>query len=130
MSHDYVGDLAETVALIWPQPEVPPAAPEDPALSVIVVRLQSLTRQQAPFVMAELLDRLEANGRFALLKLATGGLRVGVSARRAKHALAQAFGLDVGAVEEVWHGIPPPYQPPFHWAVGRAAQPTQQEDCG
>src|SRR3546814_16643035 len=69
MSHDYVGDLAETVALIWPQPEVPPAAPEDPALSVIVVRLQSLTRQQAPFVMAELLDRLEANGRFALLKL-------------------------------------------------------------
>ena len=47
MSHDYVGDLAETVALIWPQPEVPPAAPEDPALSVIVARLQSLTRQQA-----------------------------------------------------------------------------------
>src|SRR3546814_8715767 len=72
MSHDYVGDLAETVALIWPQPEVPPAAPEDPALSVIVVRLQSLTRQQAPFVMAELLDRLEAYGRFALLQLAAG----------------------------------------------------------
>src|SRR3546814_542398 len=124
MSHDYVGDLAETVALIWPQPEVPPAAPEDPALSVIVVRLQSLTRQQAPFVMAELLDRLEANGRFALLKLATGGLRVGVSARLAKTALAQAFGLDVEAVEEVWHGISPPYQPLFDWAEGRADQPT------
>ena len=124
MSHDYVGDLAEAVALIWPQPEVPPAAPEDPALSVIVARLQSLTRQQAPFVMAELLDRLEANGRFALLKLATGGLRVGVSARLAKTALAQAFGLDVEAVEEVWHGISPPYQPLFDWAEGRADQPT------
>src|SRR3546814_19094793 len=74
--------------------------------------------------MAELLDRLEANGRFALLKLATGGLRVGVSARLAKTALAQAFGLDVEAVEEVWHGISPPYQPLFDWAEGRADQPT------
>src|SRR3546814_2197794 len=67
MSHDYVGDLAATVALIWPQPEVPPAAPEDPALSVIVVRLQSLNRQQAPFVMAELLDMLEEKDRKSTL---------------------------------------------------------------
>ena len=52
-----------------------------------------------------MLDRLDAEERFALLKMATGALRIGVSARLAKTALAQAFGLDVEAVEEVWHGL-------------------------
>ena len=65
-------------------------------------------------------------GRFALLKLATGALRIGISARLAKVALAEAFGLDVDAVEEVWHGIGPPYLPTFDWAEGRGAQPTAE----
>ena len=73
-----------------------------------------------------MLDHLDASGRFALLKLATGALRIGVSARLAKVALAQAFALDVDAVEEVWHGIGPPYLPLFAWAEGRGAQPTAE----
>ena len=48
-------------------------------------------------VLAAMLDHLDASGRFALLKLATGALRVGISARLAKQALADAFGLDVDA---------------------------------
>jgi DNA ligase-1 len=71
-----------------------------------------------------MLDHLDASGRFALLKLATGALRIGISARLAKIALAQAFDLDVDAVEEVWHGIGPPYLPIFAWAEGRGDQPT------
>ena len=71
-----------------------------------------------------MLDHLDASGRFALLKLATGALRVGISARLAKVALADAFGLDVDSVEEVWHGLKPPYLPLFAWAEGRGAQPT------
>jgi DNA ligase-1 len=48
-----------------------------------------------------------------------------VSARLAKLALAEAFGLDVDAVEEVWHGIGPPYLTLFAWAEGRGGeQPT------
>ena len=31
--------------------------------------------------MREMLDGLDASGRYALLKLATGGMRIGVSAR-------------------------------------------------
>jgi DNA ligase-1 len=42
-------------------------------------------------------------------------------------ALADAFGLDVDAVEEVWHGIGPPYLPIFDWAEGRGAQPTAED---
>ena len=123
MSRDYVGDSAETVALLWPAPEVPP---DTPPLTVgaVVQRLLHLGRSEAPGALAGMLDVLDAEERFALLKMATGALRVGVSARLAKQALADAFGLDVEAVEEVWHGIDPPYAALFDWAEGRAAQPT------
>ena len=128
MSWDYVGDLAETVALLWPKRIEQPAEIDDGTLRIgqVVERLSSLGRSEAPQALAQMLDHLDASGRYALLKLATGELRIGVSARLAKTALAQAFGLDVDAVEEVWHGIGPPYLPLFDWAEGRAAQPTAE----
>ena len=122
MSREYVGDTAETVALLWP--ERPVTGDVDLSLGAIIERLQSLSRADAPGVMADYLDRLDSNARFAVLKIASGALRIGVSARLAKTALAQAFDLDVDAVEEVWHGIAPPYAALFDWAEGRASQPT------
>jgi DNA ligase 1 len=126
MSRDYVGDLAETASLLWPTamdglPEI-----DDASLSIAdaVERLAAAGRATAPQVLADMLDRLDASGRFALLKLATGNLRIGISARLAKQALAQAFGLDVDQVEEVWHGLAPPYLELFAWAEGRAPQPS------
>jgi DNA ligase-1 len=123
MSRDYVGDTAETVSLLWPEPDRPV---EEPPLTVAeaVDRLMHLSRSDAPAALAAMLDRLDAEERFALLKMATGALRVGVSARLAKQALADAFGLDVEAVEEVWHGLEPPYPTLFAWAEGTGAQPT------
>ena len=122
MSRDFVGDTAETVALMWP--ERPATGVVDLSLSAIVGRLATLSRSDAPGVLADYLDRLNANGRFAFLKMATGAMRIGVSARLAKTALAQAFDLDVEAVEEVWHGLSPPYAALFDWAEGRGEQPT------
>ncbi|MEG3144431.1 cisplatin damage response ATP-dependent DNA ligase [Sphingomonas sp. RT2P30] len=124
MSRDYVGDTAETIALLWPTPAPDAAAGAPLSLSAVVNRLAGLSRADAAGVMAAMLDRLDADERFALLKMATGGLRIGVSARLAKTALAQAFAIDVAAVEEVWHGIKPPYASLFAWAEGRGAQPT------
>jgi DNA ligase 1 len=126
LSRDFLGDTAETVALLWPEPEGTQAEAAELTLDEVVARLGSLSKSDAPAALAAMLDRLEADERFALLKLATGGLRVGVSARLAKTALAQAFGLEVDAVEEVWHGLAPPYAPLFDWAEGRGAQPTPQ----
>ena len=125
MSRDFVGDLAETVALIWPKPQGEPAELDDGSLGLAAVidRLSSLGRAEGPRALAHMLDHLDSSGRYALIKLATGELRVGVSARLAKTALAQAFGLDVDAVEEVWHGIAPPYAALFAWAEG-GEQPT------
>nr|WP_288248811.1 cisplatin damage response ATP-dependent DNA ligase [uncultured Sphingomonas sp.] len=124
MSRDYVGDTAETVALLWPEPAGPPADTEPLVVAAVVERLTRLSRSDAPAALAEMLDRMDADERFALIKMATGGLRVGVSARLAKQALADAFGLDVDAVEEVWHGIDPPYPALFAWAEGTGEQPT------
>ena len=123
MSYDYVGDLAETVALLWPEPLVAETRPP-PGLNEVVERLQGLARPDAPGVMAELMDRLDAPGRYALLKLATGALRIGISARLAKTAFAQGFGVEVDAVEEVWHGLSPPYPALFQWAAHGAEQPS------
>ncbi len=124
MSRDYVGDTAETVALLWPEPDAPPADVTPLTVGMAVDRLAHLSRSDAPAALATMLDRLDAEERFALLKMATGGLRVGVSSRLAKQALADAFGLDVEAVEEVWHGLEPPYPTLFAWAEGTGAQPT------
>ncbi len=124
MSRDFVGDTAETVALLWPAPE--DGAGEPLSLAEVVDRLSALSRSDAPAALADMLDRLDADERFALLKLATGALRAGVSARLAKTALAQAFRLEVDAVEEVWHGLAPPFAPLFDWAEGRGSQPTAE----
>ena len=123
MSRDYVGDTAETVALLWPVPEGT-VVPADLSLGIIIDRLRTLGRVEAPPALAAMLDALDENERFALLKMATGALRIGVTGRLAKTALALAFDLDVDAVEEVWHGIAPPYTEIFDWAEGRSHQPT------
>src|SRR5580693_5581264 len=98
-SYDFVGDLAETVALVWP---ATPGANREPELS----------------------EAVDADGRWALLKLLTGGLRVGLSARLAKQAAADIAGVEVAEVEEVWHVLAPPYEDLFAWLEGRAERPS------
>jgi DNA ligase 1 len=129
MSRDYVGDMAETLSLLWPVPEGEPPDLDDGSvrLSDAIDRLQRMSRMDAPGELARMLDHLDVSGRFALIKLATGALRVGISARLAKQAFADAFGLDVEAVEEVWHGLKPPYAELFDWAEGRSEQPSAED---
>ncbi|WP_274427199.1 cisplatin damage response ATP-dependent DNA ligase [Chelativorans sp. YIM 93263] len=118
-SYDYVGDLAETVSLIWPAG----AEAGAPSLTEVVERLSTASRSDAPATMARLLDQLSPSGRFAAIKLATGGLRVGVSARLAKQALASFGNVDVQEIEELWHGLAPPYTALFAWLEGRGPKP-------
>ena len=122
MSHDYVGDLAETIALIWPG-RATNAVP--PSMTEVVQTLISTPKSELPFVLAGWLDASDASVRYALLKLITGSLRVGASARLAKVALAEIAGGRVAAdeVEEIWHGLTPPYTPLFAWLEDRGPRP-------
>ena len=120
LSYDYVGDLAETVALIWPhQPnDAPP-----PELATIVETLEVSPKAKLPLIVSDWLDRLDATGRWALIKFITGSLRIGISARLAKTAIASLGKVEPAAVEEVWHALEIPYRGLFEWLEGRGPKP-------
>jgi DNA ligase 1 len=119
-SYDFVGDLAETVSLIWPER---PGANRVPSLAEIVAELDAATRATAGERLEHWLDALDATGRWALLKLVTGGLRVGVSARLAKTALAEWAKAPLDDIEALWHGLAPPYTDLFAWLDGKGPRP-------
>lgn len=124
-SYDYVGDLAETISLVW-EPQAPEAESDQDleSLSKIVERLQRLGRNETRAVMRDLFDRLDTSERFALIKLVTGGLRIGVSARLAKQALALYGDKDVVDLEGLWHGLKPPYTELFAWLEDKVDKPV------
>ena len=146
LSYDFVGDLAETVALAWPAEHRPGkvwsaegaerfsvrpcdqqkshGANAEPELPEVVDTLRSASRREVPQLLERWLDALDADGRWALLKLLTGGLRVGVSARLAKQALANLGGVEVAEIEELWHGQSPPYEDLFAWLEKRGEKPS------
>ncbi len=160
-SYDYVGDLAETISLVW-RPKAGGDAPASPVgplprggrpydpqgvlpiegngggtsgsgtvsegesdlrLATVVARLRGASRAEGPRLVEAWLDQLDASGRYALIKLVAGGLRIGVSARLAKQALALLGGCAVNEIEEVWPGLEPPYEALFAWLEGWAERP-------
>ncbi|EFL87642.1 cisplatin damage response ATP-dependent DNA ligase [Ahrensia sp. R2A130] len=166
MSYDYVGDLAETIALVWDADRRTaglvdaPSAEDAPSISdvalmtrdqrvatppkhgrnspltldEVVTRLLRLPKTEALRQVEEWLDLLDASGRYALLKLMTGGMRIGVSARLAKQAcaaLAKRNGVDVDIIEieEIWHGLEAPYEDLFAWLTGAAEKPTHRAEA-
>jgi DNA ligase-1 len=179
LSYDYVGDLSETVALMWPVQRIPspvggvgggggsPSEPtvltiapslstptpnpsptslhsgarqrgprgggerlgaeNDLTLTDVVETLARLGKAQLPQQLARWLDALDETGRWALIKLVTGGLRVGVSARLAKAAVAALGDKDVHDIEVIWPALSPPYRELFAWLEGRADKPVSAD---
>ncbi len=120
-SYDYVGDLAEAVSLVWPSR---PGANREPQLSEVIDALRSTSRADAQRLIEGWLDALpQARERWALLKLMTGALRVGLTARLAKRAVADLGGVDPAEIEELWHALAPPYADLFAWLEGRSEKP-------
>jgi DNA ligase-1 len=125
LSYDYVGDLAETVALMWPG-EV--RANSVPTLGDIIAGLHETSKSDLPKRLSTWLDALDETGRWALLKLITGSMRIGASARLAKTAVAAlGEGIAPNEVELVWHGLTPPYEALFAWVEGRGPRPASED---
>ncbi len=196
LSYDYVGDLSETVALMWPKavahrgeplrghPSPPPSPargegaefraqlsprtkatavgltvpsplagegqgegypagganddrhpsglhnnPPPPTLSEVVSTLRTLGKAELPKQLARWLDELDETGRWALLKLVTGAMRIGISARLAKTAAAALGDKDPHEIELIWPGLAPPYPDLFAWLEGRGDKPVNRDSA-
>jgi DNA ligase-1 len=156
LSYDYVGDLSETIALMWPPaqpvarierqrnpgsgdaarppPDVAPLHPgysiieeEAPSLTTVIETLTTLGKAALPAQLARWLDALDETGRWALLKLVTGALRIGVSARLAKTAAAALGDKDAHDVELIWPTLQPPYVALFQWLEGLGEKPVSED---
>ena len=179
LSYDYVGDLSETVALMWPREAAisPPPCGEGlgvgdrngssasghphpspphkgegarrawgekaevistdtasglrndytPSLTEVVTTLATLGKAELPAQLMRWLDELDETGRWALLKLVTGALRIGISARLAKTAAAALGDQDPHDIELVWPGLTPPYLELFAWLEGRGDKPDNRD---
>jgi DNA ligase 1 len=136
LSYDYVGDLSETVALMWPKavpnreasllghPHSLHNNPPPPTLTAVVTTLRTLGKTELPKQLTRWLDELDETGRWALLKLVTGAMRIGISARLAKTAAAELGDKDPHDIELMWPGLTPPYLDLFAWLEGRAEKPV------
>ena len=141
MSHDYVGDLAEAVSLVWDnelrtaaggaERRSKPRRNSIPSLTEVVETLTGMSKADALAQVEDWLDLLDASARYALLKLVTGGLRIGVSARLAKQALANLpeEPIDIAEIEELWHGLDAPYEDLFAWLLDGATKPEHAAEA-
>lgn len=120
LSHAHVGDLTETVALLWPNRS---DADRPLRLSDLVQSLEIAPRAALPHLIAGWLDRLDPSTRLTLLKLVTGAPRNEVPAPLLRSALARWGGVAVEEIEQVWHGLTPPYTTLFAWLERRGPRP-------
>ena len=97
LSLDFVGDVAETIALLWPARH---GANKDPSLAEVVDALTTQGRSELPKQIEIWLDASDANGRWALIKLMTGTLTAVVTPGQVAHALgAEIVRLDAPLLE-------------------------------
>ncbi|MDE0809999.1 MAG: cisplatin damage response ATP-dependent DNA ligase [Alphaproteobacteria bacterium] len=121
MSHELIGDRAETTALIWPSCS---SKREAPRLSEVHRELTVTPAAGVPALIETWLDCLDGTGRWALLKVLSGRLQLGVTVRLALESLAVFGRVDISDIEEVWHGVEPPYAALFEWLEGRGERPV------
>ena len=121
LSYDYVGEMSETVAHLWPTQLDPKFVM--PSVGELVDTLQHAQKNEVEPYLIHLLNNFTPTQRWSLLKLGSGGLRVGLSARRLKQILAEYGQVDVAEIENLWHGLTPPYTNLLHWLEGNGDKP-------
>ncbi len=119
LSYDYVGDLAETVSLIWPKTK----KGKLPKLSNFIKSINKLQDSDVEEYLLDCLCIANKTERWAIIKLLSGGLRIGVSERLAKTSLSRYSNIPLEKIEKIWHGLNIPYINLFAWLDGKVNEP-------
>ncbi|MFM8413899.1 MAG: ATP-dependent DNA ligase [Planctomycetota bacterium] len=97
-SYAHVGDLAETLALLLPEPDAPVAGGPQSGLAETVAEtihaIRDADESRKREVVTATWRRLAPRERIVWHKLLTGGLRVGVSRTLVARALAEVAGVE------------------------------------
>jgi DNA ligase-1 len=97
-SYDAVGDLAETISLILPQPTRESDLPLSVWIEERLISLRELGETEQRARLQSYWCELDGTERFVFNKLITGAFRVGVSALLVIRAISQAFGVDAKVI--------------------------------
>lgn len=120
LCQEYMGDLAETMSLIWPDTGEPPQTTSIPD---IISLLQHCSNNELPSRIAACLASMSISERYILLKIATRGLRIGMNGPLIRRALAVWGNKPAAEVDELWPALTPPYQNLFGWLSDKAPPP-------
>jgi len=102
-SYDQVGDLAETLALLMPDPDAAALAPDRGLADWIEETLLPVANRDEAERRAVVVDAwrgLAFGERLVFNKLLTGALRVGVSQRMVQQALAEMSGIPIARIAQ------------------------------
>ena len=116
-SYDYVGDLAETFSLLWPKKK------EKKKISFLFF-MKSINKYNNKKTLLNFLERTfdntSSNEIYAIIKILTGGLRVGVSEGILKECLVEIGVRNKFEIEEYWHAFSPSFKNFFSWLNGES----------
>ncbi len=107
-----VGDLAETIALVLPEPGQGTREPLHAWVEQRCLPLASQTEDQQRATLMAAWQELTSQQRFVWNKLLTGGFRVGVSQGLVVRAVAELAGLEAPTLE---HRLMGHWQPSATW---------------
>lgn len=142
LSYAYVGDLTETIALIWPNTSCHAYQANEPtklsaaslanklAINSVTELLSNLTNQSKAarlIYLQQLLSTAKASERWILLKLLTGKLNRLIAIKSLKQTLARMANVSMHTLEEVWREQTPPYWQLFSWLTGKTIKPKTAE---
>lgn len=97
-AYSIVGDLAETIALVLPDPESTSERPLHAWIEERLLPLKALPESEAREAILDAWSELDRWQRFVFNKLVTGAFRVGVSRKLLSRSLAAAAGIEEAVV--------------------------------
>ena len=116
-SYDYVGDLAETVSLLWPRNKIKKL--DSYSLSSFMNDLKKQKSKDDLIIFLEnCFNSSSPDEIYTIIKILLGGLRVGVSNELLKESLSKIGIRTKEEIEENWYGFSFPYYGFFEWLEG------------